>query len=456
MAGKDADAHNRLAKAIKAVANAEAYKELIKENRKVELTDNEKLVDLQAERVKLEKQLKALREKPTGISGSKTGRNEKLEGLILAKREEIYQVDQQIIAVAKERNKARENNLRLEEKLLKTLEQQKNISPITGDFGTVDNIDKKTDAFKEYANALKSITANQTTTELEKLNGQLAAQKTLLDSLSKETYPGVADDMKLVSDSMVETKNQVTALESSAKNLKEFNDKLETFKNISENLSKRRLDIYAGVDVTKSQKLKQEIEAVSDAIIAFQTEISKTQDATIIDFLNQQILILKQQLTSLGVTFTDVLNIEIAAKNASEWAQYLAQTVGGDLVDAFNQMLTTGKISFESIGRALLNMIKKLAAAAMAAAVLSAILSSLFPGAGGTSFKEVFAGITGMRLGKNSMPGASLVTNSSGINTSMATSSAMGSSSSVLETRVSGNDLVILLDRASNNRNKYF
>ena len=121
-------------------------------------------------------------------------------------------------------------------------------------------------------------------------------------------------------------------------------------------------------------------------------------------------------------------------------------------------MLTTGKLSFESIGRALLGMIKKLAAAALAAAVLSAILSSLplGGGGGGTGFKDMFKVISGVNLSGNSIPGASLATNASGINTSMATSSAMGSSSSVLETRVSGNDLVILLDRASNNRNKYF
>jgi hypothetical protein len=456
MAGKDADNHNKLARAIRAVAEAEAYKELIKENKKVELTNSQKLIDLQAERVKLQKQLRDLEATPTGITGSKTGRNEKLEGLILAKKEEIFQKDQQIFAVAKERNKARDTANTLEERLLQTLEKQKKVVVITGDFGGVDNINKKTDAFVEYSNAIKSINANQTTTELEKLNAILAAQKTLLDSLSKETYPGVAQDMKLVGDSMGETKNQIIQLETSAKNLKEFNDKLETFKGISEELDKRKLDILSGVGVTEIQKGKLLIEALTDSINKFKDQISKTNDPTLIDYLNKQILILKLELAGVSASFNDALNIEIAVKNATEWTQYLAQTVGGDLVDAFNQMLTTGKLSFESIGRALLGMIKKLAAAAMAAAVLSAILSSIFPGAGGNGFKEIFGKITGINLAGNSIPGAALTTNSSGINTSMATSSAMGSSSSVLETRVSGNDLVILLDRASNNRNKYF
>ena len=349
----------------------------------------------------------------------------------------------------------KKENLRVEAQINEEIKKGGDLKP---DFGKDLDINTKTDAFKEFNNALKSINANQTTTELEKLNAVLAAQKTLLDALSKETYPGVANDMKMVSDSMVETKNQITALEASAKTLKDFNDKLEKFKKIGDDLSKRKLDIASSTGLKDIDKTKQLIEAVSDKIIEFQSEISQTKDPTLIDNLNQRILILKLELAGLKTTFTDALNIEIAAKNAAEWAKYLAQSVGGDLVNAFNQMLTTGKLSFESIGRALLGMIKKLAAAALAAAVLSAILSSLplGGGGGGTGFKDMFKVISGVNLSGNSMPGASLVTNSSGINTSMATSSAMGSSSSVLETRVSGNDLVILLDRASNNRNKYF
>jgi hypothetical protein len=441
------------------VAEARAAQSILVKNAETRLINEQKIADLEAEQIKNQAELKKQRdaERKGGVISGGT-----LAGFgDVSAMQRVSAANSKLVETTKELKRLRTENTKLLNDDAALVEKIKNttadvgIKSITGDFSAQD-INTKTDAFQEYSNALKSITANQTTTELEKLNAVLSAQKTLLDSLSKETYPGVANDMKMVGDSMGETKNQIIALEASAKNLKEFNDKLETFKNISENLSKRRLDIYAGVDVTKSQKLKQEIEAVSDAIIAFQTEISKTQDATIIDFLNQQILILKLELAGLKTTFTDALNIEIAAKNAAEWAKYLAQSVGGDLVNAFNEMLTTGKLSFESIGRSLLGMIKKLVAAAMAAAVLSAILSSLFPGGGGTGFKDMFKVISGVNLSGNSIPGASLTTNASGINTSMATSSAMGSSAPVLETRVSGNDLVILLDRASNNRNKYF
>ena len=451
--------YNNLRDALIKVAEARAAQSILVKNAETRLINEQKIADLEAEQIKNQAELKKQRdaEKRDGVVSGGT-----LAGFgDVSAMQRVSAANSKLVETTKELKRLRTENTKLLNEDAALVEKIKNttadvgIKSITGDF-SADDINTKTDAFKEFNNALKSINANQTTTELEKLNAVLAAQKTLLDALSKETYPGVANDMKMVSDSMVETKNQITALETSAKNLKEFNDKLEKFKKISDDLSKRKLDIASSTGLKDIDKTKQLIEAVSDKIIEFQSEISQTKDPTLIDNLNQRILILKLELAGLSTKFKDALNIEIAAKNASEWAQYLAQTVGGDLVSAFEQMLTTGKISFESIGRALLGMIKKLVAAAMAAAVLSAILSSLFPGASGTSFKEVLAGITGMRLGKNSMPGASLVTNSSGINTSMATSSAMGSSSSVLETRVSGNDLVILLDRASNNRNKYF
>ena len=144
---------------------------------------------------------------------------------------------------------------------------------------------------------------------------------------------------------------------------------------------------------------------------------------------------------------------------ANESVTALVRTVGNDLVNSFMTMMETGRFSFESIGQALLGMIKRLVAAAAAAAVLSVILSSLFPGAGNTSFKDIFKGISGIGIGGGlgvaSSPSVGTIT-TSGINTSINSSNAMSAGGGVLETRVSGNDLVILLDRASNNRNKYF
>jgi hypothetical protein len=166
----------------------------------------------------------------------------------------------------------------------------------------------------------------------------------------------------------------------------------------------------------------------------------------------------QQRLENINKQARAIDNLSLSTQNANQWVQYLAQTVGGELVNSFNEMLTTGTFSFEAIGKSILNMIKRLAAAAMAAAVLSSILSSIFPGAANTGFKDIFGMITNIRLGAGVAPTASPMAGNmttSGINTSINTANS-SSGGGVLETRVSGNDLVILLDRASNNRNKYF
>jgi uncharacterized protein YoxC len=166
----------------------------------------------------------------------------------------------------------------------------------------------------------------------------------------------------------------------------------------------------------------------------------------------------QQRIENINKQSRAIEALSLSTQNANQWVQHLAQTVGGELVNSFNAMLTTGTFSFEGISKAILDMIKRLAAAAIAAGVLSSILSSLFPGAGNTGFKDIFGMITGMRLGggvtATSAPSVgSMATN--GINTSINTVNS-SSGGGVLETRVSGNDLVILFDRASNNRNKYF
>ena len=158
-------------------------------------------------------------------------------------------------------------------------------------------------------------------------------------------------------------------------------------------------------------------------------------------------------------TIQQTKELTIAQQAANESVTALVRTVGNDLVNSFMLMMDTGKFSFEAIGQSLLNMIKRLVAAAAAAAVLSVILGSLFGKSTNTGFKSIFGMISGLNLGAgvapSSSPVAGLMT-TNGINTSINSSNAMSAGGGVLETRVSGNDLVILLDRASNNRNKYF
>ena len=161
-------------------------------------------------------------------------------------------------------------------------------------------------------------------------------------------------------------------------------------------------------------------------------------------------------LYQVAIENSKKLALEQQAANESVTA--LVRSVGNDLVNAFMVMFETGNMSFNAVGQAILGMIKRLVAAAAAAAVLSAILSTIFPKATNFNFKSVFSMISGLNIGAGvaptSNPMAGIMT-TSGINTSINTANS-SSGGGVLETRVSGNDLVILLDRASNNRNKYF
>lgn len=300
----------------------------------------------------------------------------------------------------------------------------------------------------------------------EKINANQSALKSLIDEGLLETNPAV----KSVIASLSQLSNQYNKLKQDEEDLKEAEKKrqevlkeqqrlLDNILNTGEQLKMRRLDIANTLGLKDSAKIKQDIEAISDAILKFQQLAELNPAIAEFSGLNLIIGVLRKELEALGVQFKAAVSVEQEVQRANEWVQYLAQTVGGDLVNAFNEMMTTGKFSFEEIGRSLLNMIKKLAAAALAAAVLSAILSSLFGKSNKTGFQNIFGIISGINLSAGTTavaPVAGAMT-TTGINTSMTNSAAMATTSQpVLETRVSGNDLVILLDRATNNRNKYF
>jgi hypothetical protein len=178
----------------------------------------------------------------------------------------------------------------------------------------------------------------------------------------------------------------------------------------------------------------------------------------------------------------NILLLQEPVEKINEWGQYIIQTIGGDLVNAFNTMLTTGTLSFGGVMKAIGNMIKKLIAAAIAALILVSILQSLGMG-GGLDFKKTFGMLSGLNLGGGSGgggqtpfaeggivsgPTSALVGEYPGAKTnpeviapldklqSMIAGSGGGQMSGVLETRISGNDLVILMNKATKNRNSYF
>lgn len=152
----------------------------------------------------------------------------------------------------------------------------------------------------------------------------------------------------------------------------------------------------------------------------------------------------------------------------------LSRAVGGELVNSFMTMMETGSFSFASIAQAIGKMIKRLIAAIAAAAILSAILGSIFPSAKNTGFADIMKIITGINLVPNakggiySGPTPALVGEYPGARSNpeviapldrlQSIMGNMGGSNGqmgavIAETRLSGNDLAILIKRADRNRN---
>jgi len=313
----------------------------------------------------------------------------------------------------------------------------------------VGNINKKSQ-LKQLDNELKSLESQsdivqKKITELL-MGGKKGATKDSVLQTLKETLTAISLDPSITQ--LDALKSKIDAYQSALKSLIDegYNPNSAAVKNITKLLGDLALQ-YEAVTL-KADKLKNAQVKSTTGGLAGQGRLITDEDLA-----REQ-----QRIENINKQSRAIEALSVSTQNANQWVQHLAQTVGGELVNSFNEMLTTGTFSFESIGKALLDMIKRLAAAAMAAAVLSAILSSLFPGAGNTSFKDVFGQIIGMRfaggVGATSAPSVGSMT-TNGINTSINTANS-SSGGGVLETRVSGNDLVILLDRASNNRNKYF
>jgi hypothetical protein len=305
-------------------------------------------------------------------------------------------------------------------------------------------------------NNIASATTKTLTDQVNTINSTYSSNQKAFRTTATQLASLISKTLES-SESYQTLKAELQSLNADTKKLNEQNKDLER----TTNSNKKSVDALIGSWSGYSKGLntaKDTAQQVSKALSVGVVNTAGDLTAPSVLISDEDLAREQQRIENINKQSRAYEALSISTQNANQWVQHLAQTVGGELVNSFNEMLTTGTFSFESIGKALLDMIKRLAAAAMAAAVLSAILSSLFPGAGNTSFKDVFGQIIGMRfaggVGATSAPSiGSMTTN--GINTSINTANS-SSGGNVLETRVSGNDLVILLDRASNNRNKYF
>ena len=205
-------------------------------------------------------------------------------------------------------------------------------------------------------------------------------------------------------------------------------------------------------------------------------ELSQLGEDSIAGKLTEDPLITKQNESFLNL----IANIAKTKESLMDMGNILV----GPLASAFETMMQTGNFGFKEIIKSLGQVILKLIAAVAAAAILAAILSALSGGALGggkaLSFSDAFGGLIsgkGMFPGLKkrakggifSGPSAALVGEYPGaknnpeviapldkLKSLIGNSAGNGNMVGQLETRISGNDLVILMNRASKNRNGYF
>lgn len=304
--------------------------------------------------------------------------------------------------------------------------------------------------------------------QLSQLDNELKSLETQSDSVQKKITElllggkkgggkdSVFQDLKetLTAISLDPTINQVDALkaridayQSALKSLIDqgYNPNSKAVKEITGLMEGLALQ-YNSVTVKAEALKKAQVKTTTGGLAALGVQITDEDVARLTKAWQET-----QNLRMAGIAFSE------QAKAQTESVKALTQAVGNELVNSFITMMETGKFTFESIGQALLGMIKRLIAAAAAAALLSAILSPIFGKAGNTGFKDIFKIISGLNVGGGVSAAPSIGASSIGsISTSIANPVSSAMQQGVLETRISGNDLVILMNRASNNRNNYF
>jgi hypothetical protein len=302
------------------------------------------------------------------------------------------------------------------------------------------------------------------------------------------------------------------------KNQELFNATLEQYWKITDDLSGRRLDIYSAVDTKKSQQIKQDIESTSDALNKYLRLSSESPDLNA--FLEMQVTIdaLKKKLEELGVTFQNALNTEKATDSLKRFNENISNILQSGVIDLFSSSfmaigdaISRGGNIADAAAAALLgsiaNIAQQLGELAIGVGIgIEAIKASLksFGGIG-----AILAGVALLALAGYARNRASVISSSGGGKGSSSnpsggsfggvrpfasggiisgdtlglmgeypnarsnpevvapldklTSLISGSLGDIggnmggqLTARISGNDLVILLDRASKNRKNYF
>jgi len=319
-----------------------------------------------------------------------------------------------------------------------------------------EEVDKIAKIYKTLADELKVIKYDLLSSDLEKANSTLEAHQKALKNLLIEGVEPLSAEYKKMESAMLSAMMALNDQEG-----KLFAAKLLT----SSIAAKAQESAQKELDAKKKQA---EIEKQLSALGADSVAGELTDDPTNAILEQRNALFLKQ-----------IKNINDTKSLLMDMGNILV----GPLAGAFETMMQTGEFSFKAIIKSLGQVIAKLMAAIAAAAILAVVISIATGGAagGGKSFATAFKGLMS---GKGMFPGlefanggivsgptSALIGEYPGARNnpevvapldklkSLIGDSGAGSSGGFtgqLETRISGNDLVILMNRANKNRNGYY
>jgi multidrug efflux pump subunit AcrA (membrane-fusion protein) len=311
--------------------------------------------------------------------------------------------------------------------------------------------------YKELADAKKKVEYDTFSSELEKANTLVDAHKKALESLIELGVSPLSKEYNNVRDSLLKAMRSVNDEEG-----KLFAAKLQA-NTISE---QAKLAAEAELKAKeKSIELQKELNALGNDSVA--GELTDDPTYEILTKRNDAFDKMNKKIIDFRNLMSDTANILV-----------------GPLSSAFETMIQTGNFGIKGLIDMLKQMIVKLIAAVAAAAILALIFAAITGGmsatAGGGGFLKMFQGLMG---GKGMFPGlkprakggifsgpsAALVGEYPGAKNNPEVIAPLDKLKSLisdtgnggqmigkLETRISGNDLVILMNRASKNRNGYF
>jgi len=371
---------------------------------------------------------------------------------------------------------------------------------------------------KKLRDTITALNLDPTLTELERVKGKIDAYQSALKSLVDEGYKPNSDAVKNVVTELQKLNTTYDALISKQEDLKKQTQFLTEIDKVAKSLESKRIDIFSGADLSKSKQIKQEIEATADALSKFQALAKENPALAQFSGLNTVIGALGASLTDLKSKFNIATETENAAKQMEDFNAKLNDIVSNGAVNTISSLMggigeafatggnvaaAAGKALLGSIGAILVQLGELTLAAGIAATALGKALknpldpksaglaiaagaalilvgsmvrslSSKAGGGGGGGDQKPAGDFGGVRAfasgGIISGPTNALMGEYPGAKSNPEVVAPLdklqgiiagsigggGNMGGSLETRISGNDLVILMDRATKNRKNYF